>query len=105
MSFIRELKGRNVFCAAAALRIVAWLVISSRMCRISMGVVVLGSLAFGGRSAGAQESDIAKLSSWIALDAPTGHESLATGPLSGELDGWRIDAASSPAASIGTLMP
>jgi len=39
----------------------------------------------------AQESDSAKLSSWIALNAPTGHEHLATGPLIRQLDGWSID--------------
>lgn len=41
--------------------------------------------------AAAQESDIEKLSSWVALNAPTGHEHLASGPLSQSLNGWRID--------------
>ena len=39
----------------------------------------------------AQESESDVLSSWVALNAPTGHEHLATGPLSRQLDGWSVD--------------
>ena len=39
----------------------------------------------------AQASDAEKLSSWVALNAPTGHEHLATGPLSRQLEGWSVD--------------
>jgi len=62
--------------------------------RVHTDVVPLLVLLLSGYCAAgahAQESDTAKLSSWIALDAPTGHEHLATGPLSGQLDGWSVD--------------
>ena len=39
----------------------------------------------------AQESDAAKIGSWVALNAPTGHEHLATGPLNHQLQGWNVD--------------
>lgn len=51
--------------------------------------LLLGFLAID--SSIAQESDIQKLSSWVALNAPTGYEHLATGPLNQVLQGWSVD--------------
>lgn len=51
-------------------------------------LLLAGSLA---AIAHAQESDTVQLSSWIALDAPSGHEHLATGPLASQLNGWSMD--------------
>ena len=60
--------------------------------RISAPVLLASLLMLSTvQSAAAQESAAEKLSSWVALNAPTGHEHLATGPLSQQLSGWRID--------------
>jgi putative aminopeptidase FrvX len=58
--------------------------------RIGSILCMLSALS-SGAVAEAQESDAAKLSSWVALDAPTGHEHLALGPLYDQLEGWSID--------------
>lgn len=39
----------------------------------------------------AAEPDVEIISSWVALNAPTGHEHLATGPLSRQLEGWNTE--------------
>lgn len=36
-------------------------------------------------------SDVESLASWVALDAPTGYEHLATNPLMDQLEGWSVD--------------
>jgi putative aminopeptidase FrvX len=53
----------------------------------------------------AQASDSAKLSSWVALDAPTGHEHLATGPLSRQLEGWSTDRSGNLLKTTGKGSP
>ncbi|PCI73020.1 MAG: hypothetical protein COB20_16485, partial [SAR86 cluster bacterium] len=40
----------------------------------------------------AQESELAALASWIAIDAPTGHEHLATEAIQDEYAGWDRDS-------------
>ncbi len=39
----------------------------------------------------AQESDVSTLASWVALDAPTGHEHLATNAIISTYSGWQKD--------------
>ena len=53
----------------------------------------------------AQDSAPEKLASWVALDAPTGHEHLATGPIRAELDGWELDRAGNLTITIGAGSP
>ncbi len=53
----------------------------------------------------AQDSVPEKLASWVALDAPTGHEHLATGPIRAELDGWELDRAGNLTITIGAGSP
>ena len=55
--------------------------------------------------ANAQETDIVKLSSWVALNAPTGHEHLATGPLSQSLQGWSVDRSGNLLKTTGAGEP
>jgi putative aminopeptidase FrvX len=57
------------------------------------------------QSVGAQESDVEKLSSWVALNAPTGHEHLATGPLSQSLQGWSVDRSGNLLKTTGAGEP
>ena len=66
-------------------------------------VIVLTAIRSG--AVDAQESDSAKLSSWIALNAPTGHEYLATGPLSRQLEGWSIDRSGNLLKTTGEGSP
>jgi len=40
----------------------------------------------------AQESELAALSSWVAIDAPTGHEHLAIEQIQSEYTGWDRDS-------------
>lgn len=47
----------------------------------------------------------AALASWIALDAPTGHELLATGPLSRAFDGWQVDRNGNMLKTVGRGSP
>ncbi|NKB33671.1 MAG: hypothetical protein GKR91_11290 [Pseudomonadales bacterium] len=42
-------------------------------------------------SASAQDTDLAAIASWIALDAPTGHEHLATNAIQDNFSGWNKD--------------
>ncbi|MEE4111029.1 MAG: M28 family peptidase [Halieaceae bacterium] len=55
----------------------------------------------------ARQADIALpsgelLASWIALDAPTGHEHLATERLGASLKGWRTDRSGNLIKTVGT---
>jgi len=45
------------------------------------------------------------LASWQALDAPTGHEDLATIPLARALQGWRRDASGNLVRTVGSGAP
>lgn len=49
--------------------------------------------------------DLARLASWVALDAPTGHEHHATGPLAEQFDGWQTDRYGNLVKSIGSGSP
>ncbi len=75
-------------------------------CRLILSVaprLLLISLltVFRTHAVSAQESDAAKLSSWVALNAPTGHEHLATGPLNQQLEGWRVDRSGNLVKTTG----
>jgi putative aminopeptidase FrvX len=41
------------------------------------------------------------LASWVAMDAPTGHEHHATGALRDTLDGWTLDASGNLSKTVG----
>jgi len=56
-------------------------------------------------SAHAQNSDLDALSSWIALDAPTGHEHLATDLIEEEFSGWDRERNGSLSKTIGSGEP
>jgi putative aminopeptidase len=49
-----------------------------------------------------QESDLAAIASWIALDAPTGHEHLASNAIQAQFSGWNKDDYGNLAKLIGT---
>ena len=53
---------------------------------VSMFAFLFGTVLF------AQESELAALSSWVAIDAPTGHEHLAIGQIQSEYAGWNRDS-------------
>lgn len=53
----------------------------------------------------AQESDIALLAGWIALDAPTGHEHLATDLIQQQYAGWNRDRYGNLSKLIGSGEP
>ena len=62
-------------------------------CRRSYSVVAVSLITclFSSMLLG-QESELAALSSWVAIDAPTGHEHLATEQIQREYAGWSRDA-------------
>ena len=52
-----------------------------------------------------QSSDVAILASWVALDAPTGHEHLATQALQERYSGWSRDRYGNISKTIGSGTP
>jgi len=50
-------------------------------------------------------SDSETLASWVALDAPTGHEHFATRQLRDRLPGWELDAFGNLVRRVGTGSP
>ncbi|MFT4604999.1 MAG: putative aminopeptidase FrvX [Rhodothermales bacterium] len=55
--------------------------------------------------AASQVSKADLLASWIALDAPTGHEHLATQPLMARFPGWQLDRAGNMVRTVGSGSP
>jgi len=55
-------------------------------------ICVLPILSLSGASLSAQDADLAAISSWIAIDAPTGHEHLAAEQIQSEYSGWATDS-------------
>lgn len=53
----------------------------------------------------AQQSDIALLSGWVALDAPTGHEHLATDLIQQQYSGWNRDRYGNLSKLVGSGEP
>ena len=53
----------------------------------------------------AQQDDAARIASWVALDAPTGHEHLATNPLLEQFPGWQRDRYGNLLRTIGSGSP
>ena len=53
----------------------------------------------------AQQSDVELLSGWVALDAPTGHEHLATDLIQQEYAGWNRDRYGNLSKMIGSGEP
>ena len=51
--------------------------------------------------ANGQESDLAAIASWIALDAPTGHEHLAADAIQEQFSGWNRDDYGNLAKLVG----
>ena len=53
----------------------------------------------------AQDSDLAALASWVALNAPTGHEHHATEPLMSRFAGWNVDRYGNMVKTVGSGEP
>ncbi|MEQ8955057.1 MAG: hypothetical protein RL120_13075, partial [Gammaproteobacteria bacterium] len=53
----------------------------------------------------AQQSAVSTLSSWVALDAPTGHEHLATDAIMAAYPGWSKDSYGNLVKTIGAGQP
>ncbi|MCB1671595.1 MAG: M20/M25/M40 family metallo-hydrolase [Gammaproteobacteria bacterium] len=53
----------------------------------------------------AQPTDLARLASWLALDAPTGHEQHATKLLQENFPGWQTDRYGNLVKSVGSGTP
>jgi len=53
----------------------------------------------------AQDAELAALASWVALDAPTGHEHHATGPLMSRFSGWDVDRFGNQVKTVGSGAP
>lgn len=66
---------------------------------ISLFTFLFGSMLF------AQEAELAALSSWVAIDAPTGHEHLATEQIQREYAGWSRDSYGNLSKVIGRGEP
>ena len=49
----------------------------------------------------AQQPSAELLASWVAMDAPTGHEHHATAPLMKSLDGWSVDRTGNLIKTVG----
>jgi len=72
--------------------------------RICTGLISLSLWVLvptGGVSAQPLENDLSVLASWVALDAPTGHEHLATQRLVAQLDNWSIDRHGNMLKTVG----
>ena len=54
-----------------------------------------------GQSLSAQVSEVELLSSWVAIDAPTGHEHLAMELIEEEYPGWERDSYGNLAKLVG----
>jgi putative aminopeptidase len=70
-------------------------------------VVILGSMCvflFGATTL-AQESELAALSSWVAIDAPTGHEHLAVEKIQSKYAGWSTDSYGNLSKVVGRGEP
>lgn len=67
-------------------------------------ILILLSSSFAGVSLG-QDSDLERLASWVALDAPTGHEHLATDRLLEQFPGWQRDRYGNLFKTIGNGNP
>ena len=53
----------------------------------------------------AQDAELAALASWVALDAPTGHEHRATEQLMSRFAGWNVDRYGNLVKTVGTGDP
>ncbi|MBT8146429.1 MAG: hypothetical protein KJN90_06205 [Gammaproteobacteria bacterium] len=53
----------------------------------------------------AQDNDLAALASWVALDAPTGHEHHATESLMSRYAGWDLDRNGNLVKTVGSGQP
>lgn len=53
----------------------------------------------------AQDVELEALASWVALDAPTGHEHHATGPLMSRFSGWNVDRYGNLVKTVGSGEP
>lgn len=73
-------------------------------CR-ALGLVVLLVAIQASGSRGAASPEAAILASWVALDAPTGHEHLGTGPLQNLVSGWRVDRNGNLLKTVGEGHP
>ncbi len=60
---------------------------------------------FFGVVASAQDLNFSGVSSWITLDAPTGHEHLATDAIQEQFDGWSRDRTGNLTKTIGDGRP
>ncbi len=70
--------------------------------------LALALLAWGATPAPAQEPSSPTqraIASWLALEAPTGHEARATTPLLTALDGWERDVAGNLLRRVGSGRP
>ncbi len=72
---------------------------------VSRNLFILLALFLCCATAHAQNSDVAELSSWVALDAPTGHEHLATELIQLKYNGWNRDRYGNLVKVIGTGEP
>ena len=75
-------------------------------CSRSIALVSAPMFAFiFGATLLAQESELAALSSWVAIDAPTGHEHLAIEQIQNEYAGWNRDSYGNLVKVIGRGEP
>lgn len=70
------------------------------LCSLVISLLALVSMTVSG-----QASDLARLASWIALDAPTGHEHLATDSLLDRFPDWQRDRYGNLYRTIGEGSP
>ncbi len=68
-------------------------------------VAGLATVSASGSQVYAQNPDLARLASWIVLDAPTGHEHHATAPLQENYPDWETDRFGNLVKTIGSGEP
>ncbi|MGY8986565.1 MAG: M20/M25/M40 family metallo-hydrolase [Sphingomonadales bacterium] len=66
---------------------------------------ILTFVIIGSPQVNAQSHDVDTLASWVGLNAPTGHEHLATGPLMDRMSGWSVDSHSNMIKTTGMGAP
>lgn len=76
-----------------------------KRCALRAGLLLLVLASLARVPAALAAADPATLAGWIALDAPTGHETLATGPLAATLHDWHADPAGNLVRTNGSGRP
>ncbi len=78
---------------------------SSEIKTLAQRLVMLTGFCLSASSAVAQPEALSRLASWVALDAPTGHEHLALDAIAEQFPGWERDRYGNLSRTVGSGSP